>query len=405
MSNLSDVLRLLNPWWGGGTVDPALAKPYRRKFFEQIKAKMAYRQVVILTGLRRVGKTTLLYQTIQSLLPATDAKRIFYFNFDKETTGLIDLFEEYQTLTGVDYKAEKIFVFFDEITRLSDWARQLKLLYDAQPHIRFILSSSGSISLEEDAMKNLAGRYFLVNVTALRFAEFLELSEKHRLLHNPKLHEPDLRRESSTYLLRSFPETIFWTDELLVRDYLKTTIINRTLLYTLLELFYTGPGYFLDYDSLSRTLRISKQTLFRHMFYLDFCYLIRIVRNFRPSTLSASRKLQRVYPYWWSLAYGYGPNPDKMLETLVFSSLDGKYYWRELTKEIDMIHLEGKALVPIEIKNTDKVDDRDLRTLRAFGEKYRAHRARVIYTGREQEKKLGAITVRFVPVWKFLLEC
>ena len=255
MSNIKDTLRLLNPWWEGRKISEELGKPYKRGFFEKIQKLRKYRQIIILTGLRRVGKTTLVYQTIKSLLDGADPKRILYFSFDKEIDDVVDLFENYKELTGIDYKKEKIFVFFDEITKFEKWASELKLIYDSCPNIKFYISSSSSINLEEEAIKNLAGRYFLINITPLSFKEFLELAGKQKLVENPRLYSREIKREFFSYLLRSFPETINWDDKLVIKDYLRTTIIdkiiksdlperfkniNKELLYKLLELFYKG---------------------------------------------------------------------------------------------------------------------------------------------------------------------
>ena len=419
MPNIKDTIRLLNPWWEGEIISEELAKQYKRSFFDKIQEFKKYKQIIILTGLRRVGKTTLIYQTIKDLLSGADPKRIFYFNFDKEIDDLVDIFENYKELTGVDYKKEKIFVFFDEITKFKKWAGELKLIYDSSPNIKFCISSSSSINLEEEAVKNLAGRYFLINITPLSFREFLELTGKQKMAENHELYSREIKKEFFSYLLKSFPETVNWDNELVIKDYLKTTIIdkiiksdlperfsnmNKELLYRLIELFYKEPGFYLDYDNLSKSLRISKNTLYKHIFYLEFCYLTRIVKNFRPSTLSTSRKLQRVYPYWWNLAYCYGENNDKILESFVLSIIDGKYYWRDLEKEIDFLKIEGKSILPIEVKNKETVEERDLNTLKLFMERYKIKKALLLYLGDKRIREFGSRKIEFLPFWKWLLE-
>ncbi len=419
MSNIQDIINLLNPWWQDNEVSQDLAKSYKREIINKVKEVQSYRQIIIISGLRRVGKTTLLYQTIKDLLIKSESKRVFYFNFDKEVKSLVELFEDYQHLTGINYKKEKISVFFDEITKLHKWASELKLIYDSHPNIKFYISSSSSINLEDEAIKNLAGRYFLININPLSFKEFLELSNKQKFLQSPNLFEKELKKDFFSYLLRSFPETVDWGNALIVKDYLKTTIIdkiikldiperfdniNKGLLFSLLELFYKEPGYYLDYDSLSKNLRISKSTLYDHIYYLEFCYLIRIARNFRPNTLSTSRKLQRVYPYWWTLAFCYEVNEDKIVENLVLSIIDGKYYWRDLEKEIDFLKIEKKSILPIEVKNKEKIEKRDLKNLIFFMDKYNIKNSLLIYLGKEEIRKFGDKTVRLVSFWKFLLE-
>jgi predicted AAA+ superfamily ATPase len=396
MIDLTETLQLLNPWWKSGEISKDLAKPYKRLFLHKITELQKYRQIIILSGLRRVGKSTIIYQQIEKLLKDKTEKTILYFNFDKVTENLITIFNAYSEISAIDYKKEKIYVFFDEITKLPNWARELKLLYDALPNIKFCISSSSSINLEEEAIKNLAGRYFMINVTPLSFREFLELKNKQKFFENKKLYEKELKKEFYLYLLRSFPEIINWDDERLIRDYIKTTIIdkiiksdlpdkfknvNKELLFTLLELFYKEPGIYLDYDSLSKSLKISKKTLFRHIFYLQFCYLVRIIRNFRPSTLSTTRKLQRVYPYWWNLSYLHDVNKDKLMESFIASLLDLKYYWREGNKEIDFLAVENHKIDIIEIKNKEKIEEKDIYSMQYFVNKYQVKSQIIVYTG------------------------
>ncbi len=416
MDELFDILTLLNPWWKTNRVSTDLAKQFKRDTFKTINDKKKYRQITIISGLRRVGKTTLLYQEIESLLINTDSKKIFYFTFDKKTESIIKILESYSQITEVDYKQEKITVFFDEITKQKGWADELKIIYDSLPNIKFYLSSSSSINLEEEAIKSLAGRYFLINTEPLSFKEYLELREKTELIKNEKLYSKEIKNEFKKYLLRSFPETINWDDPLVIKDYLKTTIIdkiiksdldekfkniNKELLFTLINLFYKEPGSIMDYDHLSKDLKISKKTLFKHVFYLETCYLIRKIKNYRPNTYSQTRKLQRIYPYWWTLAYCYTDNEDKIMENFVASTLNIKNYWRDANKEIDFLETQDNIIIPIEVKNKEKIDAKDLKNMQYFIEKYKTKKATIAYKGEEQ-KINNIITLK--PFYKIALE-
>src|SRR3989338_2926949 len=313
MEEIKEISKLINPWWKDCKISKELAKPYKRAILKEILKLLDYREIIILTGLRRVGKTTLIYQIIEDLLKKNSSKNIFYFNFDKKVDEITKILEHYSELVNIDWKKEKIFVFFDEIAKLEDWANKVKLIYDAFPNVKFVVSSSSSTNMEEEAIKNLAGRYFLINVKPLSFVEYLELRCEEKFIANTGLYEKEIKKELNNYLFRSFPETIEWKDELLIKDYLRTTLIdkivksdlmekfrniNKELLFNLLEIFYNEPGMYLDYDSISKKLRISKKTLIEHIFYLEFSYLVRRIRNFRPAIFSSSRKMQRIYSYW-----------------------------------------------------------------------------------------------------------
>jgi predicted AAA+ superfamily ATPase len=419
MDEIEDTLLLLNQWWKTKEVSRELAKPYKRAKFLEIEKYEKYRQIIILSGLRRVGKTTLLYQAIAALLKKEEPGRVLYFSFDRKAEDMLKIFEAYSRITGMDYKKEKIFVFMDEITKHSGWADSLKIIYDSHPDIKFYLSSSSSINLEEEAIKNLAGRYFLISIQPLSFKEYLQLKGKEQWLQKSLLYEAEIKKEFRKYLLRSFPETINWQDELIIKDYLRTTIldkiiksdlperfrnINKTLLFNLLELVYKEPGYYLGYDSLSKSLGISKKTLFKHIYYLEFCYLVRIIRNFRVSTLSTTRKLQRAYPYWWSLAYCYSDKEDKIMESLIASTLDLHHYWRDAGKEIDFLQVKNKLITPIEVKNKEKLDQADMSHMLFFMKKNKLKEGIIAYQGPEKEEIIEKHKIRLVPFWKLLLE-
>lgn len=423
METLKEIVELLNPWWKDNGISKELALPFKRRVFGSILGLIGKRQIVILSGLRRVGKTTLLYQAVERLLSKYDSRHLFYFNLDKKIEDLTEILKAYEELTAVDWKKEKIFVFIDEISKLKEWGRKIKLLYDAFPNIKFVISSSGSVGLEEEAITSLGGRYFLVSVVPLNFTEFLELGGKKKFLGNIALWEDEIVKEVKKYMLRSFPEIIEWKDELLIKDYLRTTLIdriikqdlpekfknvNRDLLLTLLEIFYGEPGMYLDYDSLSKKMRISKKTLIQHIYYLEFSYLIRRVRNFRPNTLTASKKLQKVYANWWTLAYCYSDNNDKIIENLVASYSDAKYYWRKNGKEIDflMVDKNKKGFILIEVKNKNELAKSDVNNFRYFLRKYgsKTKMCFVVYNGKEGQLRIGRKRIRLVPLWKWLLE-
>ena len=144
MDEISEILKLLNPWWESGSISPELAKEHKRQEFNRIAKLISYRYrpILILSGLRRVGKTTLLYQSIEKLLKSEKPKNILFFSFDKKVEEIIKILDSYQELTNINWKKEKIYVFFDELTKLEDWASKIKLIYDSSPNIKFFVSSS-----------------------------------------------------------------------------------------------------------------------------------------------------------------------------------------------------------------------------------------------------------------------
>ncbi len=394
---MEKLVSLLNEWWIDGKVRQA--KEYKRYVFENaldfINEK--YRQIVIISGLRRVGKSVLIFQLIEHLIKyGVEARRIFYFSFDERVEDLFDLLNTYSSLTKFDWRKEKVYLFFDEIQKLKDWSSKIKLLYDNFPNLKIIVSGSASILIEEEALSNLAGRYFLIKMEPLSLIEFFEL-KKGRKIDNLDVWRNDVKLVFEEYLLKPLPEVVEWSEQL-VREYIRSNVVekvvrkdlpeifrnvNSSLLLNLLEIFYSQPGLILNLDSLSSSLRVSKKTLIEHINYLENSYLIRIVKNLRSSLLVTSRKLRKVYPYHWCLIYSLFNKdeiePGKFYECIVASLFDAKYYWRDGSKEIDFI----VGRLPIEVKAGRKVYDWDLKNLKYVIKKFDMKEGILIYLGNE----------------------
>ncbi|MEM4202126.1 MAG: ATP-binding protein [Candidatus Hadarchaeum sp.] len=408
---LDENLTLQNEWWLTEKVKEHLVPSFRRDAFDQLKKIADARQVAIVTGLRRVGKTTLFYQLIQDLLQRMKPKQILYFSFDEKIEDLKKILDEYQRITGVEWKREKIHVFLDEIHKLEGWGSKLKLLYDAFPNIKFFASGSSSVELEREAYSNLVGRHFLLKVDPLTLKEFFELKSGKRV-DNFEIWRDELFLTFPEYLKKPFPEIVRETDERRIMEYLRENVIgkiiyrdlpkkfknvNEDLLLGLIEIFYQNPGMILNLDNLAKDLHIAKKTLQSHLFYLNFSYLVRTVKNFRISLLIASRKLQKVYPYHWSLIFGLYREIEKgkLLECVASSLLDARFYWREKGKEVDFILRDG-GVIPVEVKTTA-----DIGGLAKLVKALRLNRWILLHEGKHGETiKLDEAQVNLMPIFE-----
>lgn len=410
---MKELLLTLNEWWENEKISEEKAKSYRRKIFEEIKnAYFGYRQIIILSGLRRVGKTTLMFQLIQEILKkGTDPRKILYFSFDARVEDIFKILEEYSKITKVDWKKENVYLFFDEIHKLKDWSNKLKILYDNLPNLRICVSGSASIEIEKEAIKNLAGRFFCYEIKPLNLQEYAELYYK-KEIKDFEIFEDELKAIFSDYVSKPFPEIVEWSDkekinwyirELVVEKIIKSDIpevfenVDVSLLTRLMNIFLSSPGMIIDLSSLAKELRVSKLTLSRHLYYLQFSKLIRIVKNYRPSIKAESRKLQKVYPFHpcFCFAFYSSVSEDKLLEGLVASSLELKNYWRKNSKEVDFVEV-NKQMVPIEVKNKENVDREDLKNISYFLKRYRCKKGILVYKG--EEKKQNEILL--FPIYK-----
>ncbi len=140
-----------NNWWREGKVSPVLrGKP--RQALQEILPYLEKRQILILKGLRRVGKTTLLYQTINYLLEEERVSpyRIMYFSFDEEVEDFDELMQTYQReILKEDFLhvKQRCYLFFDEIQKYRRWPEKLKILYDLYPNLKICISGSAALTL------------------------------------------------------------------------------------------------------------------------------------------------------------------------------------------------------------------------------------------------------------------
>jgi len=206
---MKTLLYQYNPWWDEG---------YRNKDFidrpsytERLKENIKKKHIVFLTGLRRVGKTTLMKIIIAELLKeGIDKKNILYVSLDDYLLlqkNIFEILEEYRKIHKLRSE-EKIFLFLDEITYQNDYHRQLKNLYDKE-NIKIYATSSSS-SLLKDKKAFLTGRSKTIEIKPLSFEEYkifkkIEIKKRDSILNESYFE--DYIREGGLPELKISPDT------------------------------------------------------------------------------------------------------------------------------------------------------------------------------------------------------
>ena len=197
-------LEEFNEWWFTEKVPEELLETYKRNLFYELKKNLEKRQIISVVGLRRTGKTTIMYQLIDFLLAKMKPVNILYFSFDEEVKDLRDVLNTYREIHNLNFREGKFYVFLDEIQKLDDWQSQVKKYYDLYPRIKFIISGSEGLFLRKGAKETLAGRIYEFTLPTLSFVEFLNMK---RVKHTSSYK---LRAEFVDYVKRGgFPEMVF----------------------------------------------------------------------------------------------------------------------------------------------------------------------------------------------------
>ena len=173
------VLYAYNPWWKTGTMNPKMSKTYKRFAYHEAMKRLEavdIRRIVVLTGTRRVGKTTIQYQMIERLLQSGIAPhRIVFISMDHPMLKLSDfndILECYHENICAD---QNVYYFFDEVQYAQDWDKWLKIIYDMQPETKVVATGSASPALMKGNQESGAGRWSVIQVPTMSFYEYCEL--------------------------------------------------------------------------------------------------------------------------------------------------------------------------------------------------------------------------------------
>ncbi|MDR3292722.1 MAG: ATP-binding protein [Clostridiales bacterium] len=177
--NTYRVLRAFNPWWSNGTVNEIFAKGYHRFGYYDAMERLRdteMKRAVVLLGARRVGKTTIQYQMIDTLLKSGIApNRIVFFSLDHpilKVAGLSEILELYHENVCA---AQDCYYFLDEIQHEKGWENWIKSLHDMQPETRIIATGSASAALNKGASESGVGRFANLKIPTLSFYEYCSL--------------------------------------------------------------------------------------------------------------------------------------------------------------------------------------------------------------------------------------
>lgn len=173
------VIHAFNPWWAGRSVR---VPPFRRIAFDACRERLfdpAIRRGVLLSGPRRVGKSTVLAQIAEMLIQGgTDPRRVVYLSLDNPFLKMLSLaeilriYEEH--VRAADSKADT-FLLLDEVQYAKDWDLHLKFFIDHRPEFRIVATGSASLQQKHDAIDSGVGRWVTVPMPTLSFYEFLRI--------------------------------------------------------------------------------------------------------------------------------------------------------------------------------------------------------------------------------------
>ncbi len=211
-----------NPWWEGD-FEKLNSLNERTDFKTRLLPNLTNKQIVFLTGLRRIGKTSLMKLSIKHLLYQENisAKQILYVSLDDYLLlgkTILEIVEFFRKLNALSAK-EKIYLFLDEITFSVDYEQQLKNLYDSGNVKIFASSSSASLLKSQSGL--LTGRSITFEVLPLNYSEYLDFKNIRIAKSDEHLHEKYFK----DYLSKGgIPEYVLTNDDAYIRELMDNII-------------------------------------------------------------------------------------------------------------------------------------------------------------------------------------
>ncbi len=448
-------LRYENPWWVNKQIPETYNVMPKRLYFDLFYPFVVERKVrraLVLMGPRRVGKTVMLFHSIQHLIDEkVNPQKIFFVGIDNPIYVHLSL-EDILNLCKQSLNQENLngsYVFFDEIQYLKDWERHLKVLVDTYPETKFIVSGSAAAALKWHSTESGAGRFTDFMLPPLTFQEYIHLKGMNHLVYDgtinygndkvPYYLTHDIKafnKEFIHYLnFGGYPEVVL--SERIQSDmgrYVKNDIVDKVLLRDLpslygikdvqeLNRFFTYIAYHsgneFSYEKMSQESGIQKDTLKKYLEYLEAAFLIKVLNkvdvNAKRLKRVTSFKVYLTNPSLRTALFSPISETDSemgnMVETAVLSQwmhrekLDLTYArWREGRNEgeVDLVLLDDKKYKPVwavEIKWSNRYFDKpnELKSLIAFCKNNNFQKALVTSIDRAGVKEIDSLLFSFLP--------
>ena len=359
---------------------------YQRNIFPELKDHLQTKQVTVLTGMRRTGKTTL----VKQLMTVSPIRQKIYF--DLERIDNRELFSEKNydniilalTQRGIIF-SEKVLIAIDEIQLVPNLPSVIKYLYDTYD-IKFLLTGSSSYYLKNRFNESLAGRKKIFDIYPLTFNELLRFKgiEMRRLTEfseQPFIAATyeQLKNYYDEYInYGGFPEVVL-TDKIsdktdLIQDIL-SSYINLDIAsisdfkkssdcYKLIKLLAVRIGTKLDISKLTNFTSLSRAAVENYLELFEQSYLIRTIPVTSNSPDREIVKAKKIYFLDNGIAAVSAElSSGSKFENAVFNQLnhygDISYYQLKTGNEIDFILNKNTAF---EVK--EAAYDNDLRNLK-----------------------------------------
>jgi len=425
-----DILSEWNPWWSKSYS----YKGIKRIYLDELKKLMSLKHIIALLGVRRAGKTHMIYQLISEMISKKiDSSKILFLKIDDlrikqnlDHNKISSIIEEYKMLKN---PKGKTYIFFDEIQELPNWQQYLKTLYDLNEDYKIIVTGSNAHMLKKDVSDYLTGRIIEKRIFPFSFKEYLtakniDVSSKEKVFDQ----KIKVKKEFKNFIFKGgFPEVIGLDEDLrinVLKEYLQTIIFkdvvarysvsNSQKILDFAHYIISNSTKLFNFSTLAKQFSYSNDTVSEYASYFEEVFFI-----FRLFIHDYSVKKQLVNPkklyaidtgIITASSFRFSENTGRLLENAVFVELirrGNDIYYHNGKKECDFIVKEDIKIVQA-IQVSSNLDDSDTKKREIEGlldamENYGLDEGLILVADGESEEIFEDKKIIIKPIWKFFL--
>lgn len=309
----------------------------RKEYIDKIKPFINKPVIEVITGMRRVGKSTL-----ELLKIKTDIELLEY---------LTPLLKD---------KKDKVYMFFDEIQLVKNWERVINALRINENYDIYITGSNSSL-MSSKISTLLSGRYVQIEIQPFNFREFLKLYSDKNLVYEelfkkyiniggiPFLKYFDLDENSCAKYLQDLYNTVIVKDVIEYNKVRDVDMFNRILTYVFENIGQTFSSRSIQKFLKNENRNISVDTILNYLEYAKSAYIIKKVPRYDVVGKKILSVDEKYFITDHGLRYAKGfsneKNIERILENIVYIELLSRGYkvniGRVNDKEIDFIAIKG----------------------------------------------------------------
>lgn len=383
----------------------------------------------VLIGLRRAGKSTLLYKIVKDLVEkGIEWNQIIYINFEDERLAEFSL-NDFNDLLSVQAElTDKTGYFFlDEIQNIEGWEKFARRMSDSKEHT-FITGSNAKM-LSQEIENRLGGRYFTKYITPYNFKEFLtakQIDFSDKSIFGTK-ESGKIKREFSEYFyFGGFPEALNYQNK---REYISSIyqkvllgdiaarngIRNPNGLQLLMKKIAESVKDEISYSKLHNILKtigvkISKDIVIDYIGYAKQSFLIFTIKNYFSKFVEKETTPKYYFNDNGLLNLFLNKEEPRLLENLVAINLwnnykSNVYYLKSQNLDVDFFIEETGTAIQVAYSITNISDDRETKSLVEAAKTLKEAKEFVILTYEEEkELNMDGVKIQVIPVWKWLLK-